>query len=726
MEPILTSDSPSDFTLRLLTRCTALIALVLAGMGAWTLTQTTDRTALARGLLWLAASIPMFWATLALLSGPQPDDAFDDPSLLPDANPDEITDPPWRWWHGLAVIVGAVLMIFMGDISARLLMVENWLPFSEHFQFGLMVAGSVLIAWGLAGGFRWRWGGGRIMWRFRWRDRPQGFWLDLTLMLGLLIAALLLRVVDMERTIPGFIDEVSFTEPVPAFDFIDDVRLMQPINSVAAFPRLYVYWQWISIKLIGQDLNGLRLPSAILGGLTVPALYWLCKHLFDRRTAFAAALVLAALPVHLQLSRVGMNNVADPLFGTLAFAFVARGLRYGGRTNYALAGVMLGWTQFFHEAGRLTLPVIMLAWLTGLWLWTDWYRYQHRRRRGQLGARFQLVVIAALLTAIPYYYTLILTGETFAARVGDVGLRAEYWQSQAGLHTLLEGIALRTQGVLTRLLHIPERVLYYSGPTPYIHYLLIPFLVLGLAYALWRWSRPGGSLVLLWTFLPLGGIIVVLAEVMSPRIIAFAPALAILIGLGIVHITRALFAPAAVAAVPLDAGSLAGLTIAAQRITARWSVAVVVLTLALSITMSVYYFGTHLPTFRRQIYTVQPWQQFIFDARTLPPDAEIHTISQPRFDESYLYQVFQYLGSGQQRIMTHTPADISAELLAVLPRTRPQVFLVQMPGGDMLDTQLRAVFPEINGPLISTEPRPAPTWFNVYVVPPVSDAPATP
>jgi 4-amino-4-deoxy-L-arabinose transferase-like glycosyltransferase len=732
--PLIIADNPPSPAARAMAWVSALIALGLAANGAAILSTTgmiptspvvTNRADLIRALLWLAASIPMFWAALALLTTEHPDDTFDAAGALPDTYADEDYDPLRRWWHRLGLIIGIVMLIFMGDLSARILHVENWLPFSEHFQFTMLVVGSILVAWGLAGGFRWTWGGvtdeepavSTSGWRF-WhllRDRPMDIWLDLTLMVALLAIALLLRATILERAIPGFVDEVSFTFPLPAFDFSDEIRLMQPINSVAAFPRLYIYWEWISIRLLGQDLNAFRLPSAILGALTIPALYWLCKHLFDRRVAFVAALVLAALPVHLQMSRVGMNNVADPLFGTLAFAFVARGLRYGGRTNYAIAGVMLGWTQFFHEAGRLTLPVIMLVWMVGVWVWTWWRRQQAGRRRpGHLGARFRLVVIAALLTSIPYYYTVAAMGGKFAARVGDVGLRPEYWQSQAGLSSLLEGVLLRAQGVLTRLLHNPERILYYAGTTPYIHYLLTPFLVLGLAYALWRWRRPGGSLVLLWTLLPLGAIIVLLAEVMSPRITVFMPALAILIALGVVHITHALIAPAGVAAVPLDR-----LSLAAQRVAARWSVAAVVLALALSISMSVYYFGTHLPSFRRQMYILQPWQQFIFDVRSLPANAEIHTISQPRFDETYLSRVIAFTGGGGQKLLTHAPEDISAEMLALLPRTQPLVFIVQMPmdQSSVLDAQLRAVFPNIEGAIISTEPRIAPTWFNIYLVP---------
>src|SRR5690606_28611584 len=138
----------------LLARLTGLIALLLACFGAWTFTATSDRTALARGLLWLGASIPMFWATLALLTASHPEDALNHPDALPDTYPpdtysDEMTDPPRRWWHVVGVFVGTVLLIFMGDFIARVLRVESWLPTSEHFQVGLLIAGCVLIEWGL-------------------------------------------------------------------------------------------------------------------------------------------------------------------------------------------------------------------------------------------------------------------------------------------------------------------------------------------------------------------------------------------------------------------------------------------------------------------------------------------------------------------------------------------------------------------------------------------------
>src|SRR5690606_27829994 len=125
--------------------------------------------------------------------------------------------------------------------------------------------------------------------------------------------------------------------------------------------------------ILGHNLTGLRIFSAVFGTLTVPALYLLARELFDRRTALLAALLLATFPPHIHFSRLGLNNIADPLFGVLALAFLVRGLKRGGLRDYALSGVMLGLTQYFYEGGKLLYPLLFGAWLLlALCFWRPW------------------------------------------------------------------------------------------------------------------------------------------------------------------------------------------------------------------------------------------------------------------------------------------------------------------------------------------------------------------
>ncbi|HRF98926.1 MAG TPA: hypothetical protein PLZ51_27135, partial [Aggregatilineales bacterium] len=87
--------------------------------------------------------------------------------------------------------------------------------------------------------------------------------------------------------------------------------------------------------------------------------------------AFVSAVMLATLPIHIQFSRLALNNIADPLFGTLTFYFIARGFKYPHkmRGNFAWAGAMLGLTQYFYEGGRFLYPALTLGWLGFLGGW---------------------------------------------------------------------------------------------------------------------------------------------------------------------------------------------------------------------------------------------------------------------------------------------------------------------------------------------------------------------
>ena len=117
--------------------------------------------------------------------------------------------------------------------------------------------------------------------------------------------------------------------------------------------------------LVGQAPWLVRLPSAIIGTLTVPLVWWLGRELGRRcgeaqiATAagphpeatvtappgqvggLGAALILSILYWHLSFSRIGMEPILVPFFAALSFAALARGLNTGRRRNYALAGLAL-------------------------------------------------------------------------------------------------------------------------------------------------------------------------------------------------------------------------------------------------------------------------------------------------------------------------------------------------------------------------------------------------
>src|SRR5690606_20463028 len=218
---------------------------------------------------------------------------------------------------------------------------------SAHLQFGLLAGGVALL---LAG-----FGAGR--WLRRGRFPTQGW-----LLVGLLLLAAGVRLWNLEQAVHFYVDEGNFVEGILRLRTEPNIRLIGPFNFIAALTWVYPYMQWASAEALGSNLLALRVVSAVCPLLTVAARYRLGRVLFDARIGLLAAFALAVFPPHIHFSRLGLNNVADPLFGVLALASMAQGLRGGRWRDYALAGVLLGLTQYFYEGGRLLFPALALVW----------------------------------------------------------------------------------------------------------------------------------------------------------------------------------------------------------------------------------------------------------------------------------------------------------------------------------------------------------------------------
>src|SRR5690606_22371640 len=141
-------------------------------------------------------------------------------------------------------------------------------------------------------------------------------------------------------------DEVSFAMQMRWICYDTHAPILIP--NFLSFTSTFAALRYEVGHFVGHHLSALRWPSLIVGTLTIPATYWLCRGLFDKSSAVVVALVLASFPPHIHYSRIGMNNIAEPLFGTLALAALAHAIKTQQRGYYALAGAALGLTQYFY------------------------------------------------------------------------------------------------------------------------------------------------------------------------------------------------------------------------------------------------------------------------------------------------------------------------------------------------------------------------------------------
>ena len=115
-------------------------------------------------------------------------------------------------------------------------------------------------------------------------------------------------------------------------------------------PALPVYVFAVGIELLGRTILGLRSVSAVAGILTLVALFFLARELFNLRVAALATFFLAIMHWHIDFSRLAMEPIWGPFFAVSAVFFFVRGVRRGRWYNFAAAGLLLGLGLHFYWA----------------------------------------------------------------------------------------------------------------------------------------------------------------------------------------------------------------------------------------------------------------------------------------------------------------------------------------------------------------------------------------
>jgi hypothetical protein len=480
-------------------------------------------------------------------------------------------------------------------------------------QVGLLVASITLIVAGV--------GNVRLP-----RRLPAIHWPTVLLVTGIVALALVVRFWELGERNRFFIDELFFADNVHMLRHSRMVSLLAPYDVVAAEPLLYPYWQSLTVGLFGRNFVGLRAASAIIGSITIGGVYLLGRSLFDRKTAILAALLLATFPPHIHFSRIGLSEIAMTLFGTLALAFLARGVISKRSFDFALGGAMLGMTHYFHEGGKYLYTPLAVIWLLAVWV-----LYRPRLSRRHLA----IAGLTCLLAALPIYTTLLAAQKPLAARmaVNDAGLAGDYWRQ------LLQG------GDLWR--HVVEHVLppfliyiqqwdgtlFYGGHTPLVLVFLVPALLLGAFYVLRRWNAPGPLLLILWVLATALGNSLLVESNNAARFVVVFPGIMLLVAIGIRYTLLLLWPDEASPRLPPTLRRLNDRVRQVSPLIQPFTLLLVIMGISFSIQQVDYYFNQHLDAFNEQ--TRESWgrrdaEDAVLRSVNFPPGTQIHIIWQSR------------------------------------------------------------------------------------------------
>jgi hypothetical protein len=436
----------------------------------------------------------------------------------------------WRWgaWLREQPVPAALVALGLSCSSiAALLSRDRALSQATGDVAGLWIVGVCAV-------------GAAVLWSAPWpspssraTSRTQReTWLEIAGVAGVTALALLLRVAALEG-IPFTLGGDEAWHGLLARRVLSG-QLRNPFNmGYMSMPTMF-YWplSW-SLWLVGDTVSGLRLPAVLVGTVTVPVLYLFARRLWGRPVAFLSAAFLATYDYHIHYSRLGANNVWDPLFVILTLWALDRGLTEADRTQQfrycLLAGLVMGLSTFFYTGARL-LPLLAATYVGFVWL-------RRRKEMEGLVPALVLLVLGFLVAGGPMLSFAVAHPGEWNARLNQVGIIQSGWLArEPGLTGKSSVYILAEQFVRAAgAFHVhPDRTVWYGADRPLLDPVSGVFAILGMAWAVahWRERRQFLVLLLFWSVIISGGMLTE-SPPSSQRLAMAIPAVALLVATGL-------------------------------------------------------------------------------------------------------------------------------------------------------------------------------------------------
>ena len=320
----------------------------------------------------------------------------------------------------------------------------------------------------------------------RWNGLPElrrAFSKETLLLGGIIAVAAFTRFYALGRVPPGLYHDEAFN----GLDALGVLAGVRPLFFEANNGRepLFIYLIAPSIALLGRSPLAIRMVSALLGTLTVPAAYGMAEALFDRRVGLLTAVVTAIALWPINLSRVGFRAVAMPLLVALTLWQLGQGLRTHRLGHFAAAGLLYGLTFYTYLAARFT-PLALAAWVAYLAL----TRQRLVSGRDALAFALAALVIAApLLGYLASHWSLALE-RSYQVSIFNPDIHGGDPWGTLLRHTGRTLLMFTARGDFIPRHNVPYRPVFDPA--------LGTFFLLGLAICLLRLREPGHALALIW------------------------------------------------------------------------------------------------------------------------------------------------------------------------------------------------------------------------------------
>ncbi len=379
-----------------------------------------------------------------------------------------------------------------------------------------------------------------------------------------LLVAVFLRVYSLDTIPRGLLwDE--------AFNGLDALRVLageRPVFFSGNFggrEAVFIYFQALSVALLGQTTLALRAVSAFAGILTIVATYLLVQRMFGARVALLSSGWLTLSLWHVIFSRMGLRTISLPLFLAVGFYCIWCGVesvrsqvetRRGSSlisprptTWFALGGIVIGLSLYTYSTARFApLVIVALAFYLALL-----HRDLFRRSLPGLVLALSLTIVVFL----PQGYFFLSHPGDFISRAQEITVVNPVMQEGSLAQTLLDS-TFRSLGMFTVRgdSHWDKNI---SG-RPIFDPFSAVLMLLGLALAAWRFRNPRYGFIIIWLVVMI--VPSILAVQGSPnhlRATGVIPAIFTLPAIGAAHLWKAweIRLPARLHSLPIFLVSLA-------------------------------------------------------------------------------------------------------------------------------------------------------------------------
>lgn len=177
----------------------------------------------------------------------------------------------------------------------------------------------------------------------------------------ILLIALFFRTWHIDTTPPGLYPEEA-NNATNAYHALKDGNLKWFYSDNNGREGFYINLMALSFLLFGVSTLTIKLPSILLGVLTVFAIYCLCRELFlsKPRIALIASYLCAVSFWAVNFSRIGFRAIAMLPIICFIFYFLFRGIRTGKIYNYIIAGSLFGLGFHTYIAFRI-MPLVLFV-----------------------------------------------------------------------------------------------------------------------------------------------------------------------------------------------------------------------------------------------------------------------------------------------------------------------------------------------------------------------------